>query len=94
MKSHIMWHFIRVYTVCKSICLWGFPYTQVKNHVFTENSEEETVEDKPRVLWSLYFTQKDNSFINCCDKLPDNVFLLSGPGTEVDIDRPVQEVTN
>ena len=89
-----MWHFIRVYTICNSICLGVSRIHRFKNHVFTENSEEETEEDKPRILWSLYFTQKDNSFINCCDKLPDNVFLLSGPGTEVDIDRPVQEVTN
>ena len=93
MKCHKMWHFFRDYTVCDSICLGFACVYRAKNHVFTENSEEETIEDKPRILWSLYFTQKDNSFINSCDKLPDNVFLLSGPGTEVDIDRPVQEVT-
>ena len=27
------------------------------------------------------------------DSLPDNVVLISGPGSEIDIDRPVTEVT-
>ncbi|XP_053402003.1 rab proteins geranylgeranyltransferase component A 2-like isoform X2 [Mercenaria mercenaria] len=48
-------------------------------------------ENKPAMLWSLYFTQKDMSEVQASNNIPENVVLMSGPGTEIDIDRPVQE---
>lgn len=48
--------------------------------------------DKPSVLWEMYFTQEDHSSVHPADSLPDNVILTSGPGVELDIDKPVTEV--
>ncbi|XP_052274628.1 rab proteins geranylgeranyltransferase component A-like isoform X4 [Dreissena polymorpha] len=48
-------------------------------------------ETKPRILWSLFFTQTDMSQVSPSACVPENVFLMSGPGAEIDIDRPVSE---
>lgn len=53
-----------------------------------ERSEEE---GKPRVLWSLKFQQRDLSVITPTEQTPDNVFVVTGPGTELDMDRCVAE---
>ncbi|KAL8573462.1 hypothetical protein ACOMHN_032476 [Nucella lapillus] len=49
--------------------------------------------DKPRVLWSLMYQQKDLSVIAPTDQSPHNVFVVTGPGTELDMDRCVAEVS-
>lgn len=55
-------------------------------------SEENVDESKPVMLWSVFFTQKDMSEVKAGSSVPDNVFLMNGPGIHIDIDRPVEEV--
>ncbi|XP_041359846.1 rab proteins geranylgeranyltransferase component A-like [Gigantopelta aegis] len=52
-------------------------------------NEEDT--SKPSILWSLYFTQKDFSNIETTEKKPDNVYIMPGPGTELDMDSAVEQ---
>ncbi|XP_060596354.1 rab proteins geranylgeranyltransferase component A-like [Ruditapes philippinarum] len=51
--------------------------------------EENKHENKPAMIWSLYFTQTDMSEVQGSSIIPDNVILMSGPGIEIDIDTPV-----
>ncbi|KAL3878640.1 hypothetical protein ACJMK2_030971 [Sinanodonta woodiana] len=46
-------------------------------------------DDKPKVLWSLYFRQNYTSQVERCASVPENVFLMPGPGPEIDADAPV-----
>ncbi|XP_025085807.1 rab proteins geranylgeranyltransferase component A 2-like isoform X2 [Pomacea canaliculata] len=46
---------------------------------------------KPRVLWSLFFKQVDLSNITATEKVPENLFIVCGPGAEIDPDKHVAE---
>ena len=61
--------------------------------MFTEDSDPESV--KPKVLWSLFFSQVDTSV--CDDEalaagLPSNVLVTAGPGTAVGFEHAVAQV--
>ncbi|KAL4235013.1 hypothetical protein ACF0H5_006651 [Mactra antiquata] len=53
--------------------------------------DDDTDVDKPKLLWSLYFTQEDLSLVSPSTAIPDNVILMSGPGSDIDIDSTVLE---
>lgn len=57
-----------------------------------ENNQGPVDQKKPAVIWSMYFTQTDMSEVQGSNILPENVILMSGPGTEIDIDTPVLQV--
>ncbi|XP_076467697.1 rab proteins geranylgeranyltransferase component A 2-like [Babylonia areolata] len=46
---------------------------------------------KPQVLWSLQFQQRDLSAVTTTEHTPSNVFVVTGPGTELDTDGCVAE---
>lgn len=46
---------------------------------------------KPKILWSAYFGQKNLSGVRKAENVPKNVFLMSGPGAEIDLDCIVSE---
>ncbi|KAK7097444.1 rab proteins geranylgeranyltransferase component A 2-like [Littorina saxatilis] len=56
-------------------------------------AESDKVKDtrKPRVLWSLHFQHRDLSAVSRSEQLPSNVFVVTGPGVELDTDRCVEE---
>ncbi|XP_052815903.1 rab proteins geranylgeranyltransferase component A 2-like isoform X2 [Mya arenaria] len=60
------------------------------NTLFNSDPES-TDQSKPSVVWSLFFSQFDQSVIQDSDHLPSNVVLMSGPGSELDIDQCVGE---
>ncbi|KAJ8298316.1 hypothetical protein KUTeg_024847 [Tegillarca granosa] len=47
--------------------------------------------DKPNILWSLYYSHAVCEEIEYSEERPDNVIIMSGPGSEIDMDRPVNE---
>ncbi|KAK3606341.1 hypothetical protein CHS0354_041976 [Potamilus streckersoni] len=51
--------------------------------------QEADDDDKPKVLWSMYFRQNNTSQIERSASVPENVFLMPGPGPEIDADTPV-----
>ncbi|XP_062592919.1 rab proteins geranylgeranyltransferase component A 2-like [Saccostrea cucullata] len=53
--------------------------------LFQEDSSED---DKPRIIWSLYYQQKINTG-DQCSGTPSNVRVVPGPGPEIDIDQAV-----
>ncbi|XP_067681874.1 rab proteins geranylgeranyltransferase component A 2-like [Haliotis asinina] len=46
----------------------------------------EQTDEKPCILWSLFFSQDDQSDVTPSSTTPSNVYLLPGPGTEIDMD--------
>ncbi|KAK2726092.1 rab proteins geranylgeranyltransferase component A 1-like [Artemia franciscana] len=52
------------------------------------NLNEEDDDEKPRVLWSLYFNTCQVEFDG---KYPENVFHIEGPGADLDIDGVVSK---
>ena len=49
-------------------------------------------EDKPRILYSLYFTLMESSIKNLTE-VPPNLFLCSGPNFELDFDSSINQVS-
>jgi hypothetical protein len=58
-----------------------------------EREEKADADQRPRVLWSLQFQLKDVSAVSRSPASPENVFVARGPGTELDTDRCVEEVS-
>ena len=56
--------------------------------------EEKGVPPKPRVLWSLSFQHRDLSNVTRSEQMPTNMFVVTGPGMELDTDRCVEEVSD
>ncbi|XP_038632051.1 rab proteins geranylgeranyltransferase component A 1 isoform X2 [Scyliorhinus canicula] len=72
----------------------------VVSSLFTQYSEnEETdcheceVEEKPRVLWALYFNVRDTSAVdrNTYEGLPSNVFVCCGPDAALGFEQSVKQ---
>ncbi|XP_078067793.1 rab proteins geranylgeranyltransferase component A 1 [Mustelus asterias] len=72
----------------------------VVSTLFTQDSEtEETdcheceVEEKPRVLWALYFNVRDTSAVDrsTYEGLPSNVFVCCGPDAALGFDQSVKQ---
>ncbi|XP_057574461.1 rab proteins geranylgeranyltransferase component A 1 isoform X1 [Hippopotamus amphibius kiboko] len=61
------------------------PYTEME----IENEEDE----KPRVLWALYFNMRDSSDVsrNSYNDLPSNVYVCSGPDCALGNDNAVKQ---
>ena len=56
----------------------------------TEGGDPEDV--RPKVLWSLFFSQKDTSGTTLQSGLPENLFVLDGPNLELDFDHCIVKV--
>ncbi|XP_061164186.1 rab proteins geranylgeranyltransferase component A 2-like [Saccostrea echinata] len=50
--------------------------------------EDSSGDEKPQIIWSLYYQQKINTG-GQCSNIPSNVTLVPGPGPEIDIDQAV-----
>lgn len=52
----------------------------------------EPVNQKPKVLWSLYFNQLDLSGEDLSERCPPNVFVVPTPDTEQDYENVIEQV--
>ena len=50
------------------------------------------VDTRPKILWSLFFSQNDTSGEVLQDGLPDNMFVLAGPNLDLDFDFCIAKV--
>ncbi|XP_033743343.1 rab proteins geranylgeranyltransferase component A 2-like [Pecten maximus] len=51
----------------------------------TQKLFDPTDDDKPNVLWSMYFSQTYYEDLKRGESTPDNIILLPGPGPEIDL---------
>lgn len=85
-KGVYVFHLTRL---AKDSCSPKEDLSAIVNTLFTTTDSDDR--ERPCMLWSLYFSQVDTSSPQPTDCTPDNVILLSGPGTDLDLDRPVCE---
>ncbi|CAG9834623.1 unnamed protein product [Diabrotica balteata] len=67
-------------------------FSSVINSLFEQN-EETNMENKqkPSMLWSMYFSLPDTNNADLTEGFPDNVFVCSGPDTDLDYDYSVKK---
>lgn len=58
------------------------------NNLFSQSEED----NKPRVLWSCYFSIPDTNNLDLKTGIPENVVLCSGPDLDLDYDDAVKKV--
>ncbi|XP_071093841.1 rab proteins geranylgeranyltransferase component A 1-like [Haliotis cracherodii] len=64
----------------------GDPEADLSPIIQTLFGGSEQTDDKPCILWSLFYSQDDQSDVTPSSSTPSNVYLLPGPGTEIDMD--------
>ncbi|CAL1280569.1 unnamed protein product [Larinioides sclopetarius] len=55
------------------------------------DASDDKQNQKPNVLWSVYFNQRDTSTISLNENLPPGVFLTSSPDLDLDYEHAVKE---
>ena len=58
----------------------------------TDTADE--VDSRPKILWSVFFTQNDTSGMTVNDNLPDNMFVVDGPNLDLDFDYCIEKVSS
>lgn len=61
-------------------------------NLFTTDEDEENKSQKPRILWSSYFSIPDTNDQKFKEALPKNIFPCPGPDTDLDYDLSVKKV--
>uniref|UniRef100_A0A8C8XWZ1 RAE1/2 domain-containing protein n=1 Tax=Panthera leo TaxID=9689 RepID=A0A8C8XWZ1_PANLE len=61
---------------------------------YTETEIENEEDEKPRLLWALYFNMRDSSDVsrNSYNDLPSNIYVCSGPDCGLGNDNAVKQV--
>lgn len=86
-------------TCPKGLCLVHLTSKQVTGpqedfqHIIQNLFETDAVEltQKPRILWSCYFSIPDSSNLSLNENVPSNLFLCSGPDLDLDYDLSIQK---
>ncbi|VEN53356.1 unnamed protein product [Callosobruchus maculatus] len=65
-------------------------FQHIISNMFNLN-EEDIESKKPKVLWSCYFSLPDSNASDVQLKVPDNVFLCTGPDIDLDYDFSVKK---
>nr|CAI5857110.1 unnamed protein product [Callosobruchus analis] len=65
-------------------------FRHIISNLFTLN-EENFESEKPKVLWSCYFSLPDSNVSDVHLKIPDNVFFCTGPDIDLDYDFSVKK---
>ena len=50
-------------------------------------------DSRPKILWSVFFTQNDTSGMTVNGNLPDNMFVVDGPNLDLDFDYCIKKVS-
>ncbi|XP_054713825.1 rab proteins geranylgeranyltransferase component A 2-like [Uloborus diversus] len=61
------------------------------NLLFNIDSTTESKAERPNLLWSMYYNQKDTSTVNLNSRVPEGLFLTSSPDFELDYEHAVAE---
>ncbi|GBM59670.1 Rab proteins geranylgeranyltransferase component A 1 [Araneus ventricosus] len=84
-----------VYMICRSSNATAEEDLKSAVELLFSNGSADASEDKPNqkpnVLWSVYFNQRDTSTISLNENLPSGVFLTSSPDLDLDYEHAVKE---